>query len=50
MAQIIDGKAIAAKIRAEITAEAAKLTEQGVMPGLAVVLGSGLVHGLWTQR
>jgi methylenetetrahydrofolate dehydrogenase (NADP+)/methenyltetrahydrofolate cyclohydrolase len=38
MAQIIDGKAIAAKIRAEITAEVATLAAQGVTPGLAVVL------------
>ncbi len=38
MAQIIDGKAIAAKIRAEITTEAAKLAARGVTPGLAVVL------------
>lgn len=38
MAKIIDGKAIAAKIRGEITAEVAKLAAQGVTPGLAVVL------------
>ncbi|HJV34303.1 bifunctional methylenetetrahydrofolate dehydrogenase/methenyltetrahydrofolate cyclohydrolase FolD [Geomonas sp.] len=38
MATIIDGKAIAAKIRGEISAETAKLKEKGVVPGLAVVL------------
>lgn len=38
MAKIIDGKAIAAKIRGEITAEVAKLAAKGVTPGLAVVL------------
>lgn len=37
-ASIIDGKAIAAKIRAEITGEAARLKAQGIIPGLAVVL------------
>jgi methylenetetrahydrofolate dehydrogenase (NADP+)/methenyltetrahydrofolate cyclohydrolase len=38
MAQIIDGKAIAAKIRSELTARTADLTARGVTPGLAVVL------------
>lgn len=38
MGQIIDGKAIAADIREEIAAETAALIEQGVTPGLAVVL------------
>ncbi|WP_243372424.1 bifunctional methylenetetrahydrofolate dehydrogenase/methenyltetrahydrofolate cyclohydrolase FolD [Geotalea sp. SG265] len=38
MATIIDGKAIAAKIRGEITAEVAKLSQRGITPGLAVVL------------
>ncbi|MBE6777903.1 MAG: bifunctional methylenetetrahydrofolate dehydrogenase/methenyltetrahydrofolate cyclohydrolase FolD [Ruminococcaceae bacterium] len=38
MANIIDGKAIAAVIRAEVAAEAAALTVQGVTPGLAVIL------------
>lgn len=37
-ATIIDGKAIAAKIRGEITRETATLKEKGVTPGLAVVL------------
>jgi methylenetetrahydrofolate dehydrogenase (NADP+)/methenyltetrahydrofolate cyclohydrolase len=38
MATIIDGKAIAAKIRAELTAEVADLRTKGITPGLAVVL------------
>ena len=38
MAKIIDGKAIAAKIRAAITEGVAALKEKGVTPGLAVVL------------
>jgi methylenetetrahydrofolate dehydrogenase (NADP+)/methenyltetrahydrofolate cyclohydrolase len=38
MAHIIDGKAIAAKIRGEISAEVTALKGQGVTPGLAVVL------------
>ena len=38
MAKIIDGKAIAAKIRTEITEGVAALKERGVTPGLAVVL------------
>ena len=38
MAEIIDGKAIATKLREEITSEAAELTARGVTPGLAVVL------------
>lgn len=38
MATIIDGKAIAAKIRGSIAAEVAQLKEKGVVPGLAVVL------------
>lgn len=38
MAQIIDGKAIAAKIRADLKASVAELGAQGVVPGLAVVL------------
>jgi methylenetetrahydrofolate dehydrogenase (NADP+)/methenyltetrahydrofolate cyclohydrolase len=37
-ATIIDGKAIAAKIRGEIASEAAALKAKGVVPGLAVVL------------
>jgi methylenetetrahydrofolate dehydrogenase (NADP+) / methenyltetrahydrofolate cyclohydrolase len=36
--KIIDGKAIAAEIREEIAADVAALKEQGVTPGLAVVL------------
>lgn len=38
MATIIDGKAIAAKIRGTIAAEVAQIKEKGVVPGLAVVL------------
>lgn len=38
MATIIDGKAIAAKLRKEIATDAAALTAQGLQPGLAVVL------------
>jgi methylenetetrahydrofolate dehydrogenase (NADP+)/methenyltetrahydrofolate cyclohydrolase len=37
-AKIIDGKAIAAKIRGELGEEARKLAAQGIKPGLAVVL------------
>ena len=38
-ARIIDGKAIAQEVRAEVAAEAARLTrDHGVTPGLAVVL------------
>jgi methylenetetrahydrofolate dehydrogenase (NADP+)/methenyltetrahydrofolate cyclohydrolase len=37
-AQIIDGKQIAALVRAEVAAEAGKLRARGVHPGLAVVL------------
>jgi methylenetetrahydrofolate dehydrogenase (NADP+) / methenyltetrahydrofolate cyclohydrolase len=38
MAKLIDGKAIAAKIRGELTAEVATLQTEGITPGLAVVL------------
>ncbi|MDT8420633.1 MAG: bifunctional methylenetetrahydrofolate dehydrogenase/methenyltetrahydrofolate cyclohydrolase FolD [Desulfuromonadales bacterium] len=38
MARIIDGKAIAAEIRKDITEETRVLSEQGTTPGLAVVL------------
>jgi len=38
MAIIIDGKATAQKIRAEITEEVRQLAAQGIQPGLAVVL------------
>lgn len=37
-AEIIDGKALAATIRAELTAEATALAARGTRPGLAVVL------------
>ncbi len=38
MANLIDGKAIAAKIRGEIAKEVASLKTKGITPGLAVVL------------
>ena len=38
MAEIIDGKALAAKIRGELKEEAAALTDEGRTPGLAVIL------------
>lgn len=38
MATIIDGKAIAAKIRGELNASVAELKTKGIVPGLAVVL------------
>jgi methylenetetrahydrofolate dehydrogenase (NADP+)/methenyltetrahydrofolate cyclohydrolase len=38
MSEIIDGKAIAARVRAEVKAEADRLRARGVEPGLAVVL------------
>jgi methylenetetrahydrofolate dehydrogenase (NADP+)/methenyltetrahydrofolate cyclohydrolase len=38
MAKIIDGKAIAAKIRGEIAEEVKRLGTRGITPGLAVVL------------
>jgi len=37
-AKIIDGKLVAAEIRAEVKAKAAKLAEKGIVPGLAVIL------------
>jgi methylenetetrahydrofolate dehydrogenase (NADP+)/methenyltetrahydrofolate cyclohydrolase len=37
-AKIIDGKQVAAEMRAELKAEVAKLKEAGIVPGLAVVL------------
>ena len=38
MAKLIDGKAISAAVRAEVAAEVVKLKEQGITPGLAVIL------------
>ena len=38
MAVIIDGKAIASKIRSEIKEEVAQLKKKGIVPGLAVIL------------
>jgi len=37
-ATLLDGKALAARVRAELTVEATRLVEAGVRPGLAVVL------------
>jgi len=37
-AKIIDGKQVAADMRAELKAEVARLKEQGIVPGLGVVL------------
>ena len=37
-AQIIDGKAIAAEIKAEVAARVVALRERGVTPGLAAIL------------
>ena len=37
-ARIIDGKLVAAEIRGEIKAKAARLAEKGIVPGLAVIL------------
>jgi methylenetetrahydrofolate dehydrogenase (NADP+)/methenyltetrahydrofolate cyclohydrolase len=37
-AQIIDGKRVAADMRAELKEEVAKLKEQGIVPGLGVIL------------
>src|SRR3990172_358575 len=37
-AKIIDGKQIAADIRAELKAEVAKLKTKGIVPGLSVIL------------
>ncbi|HEX2985954.1 MAG TPA: bifunctional methylenetetrahydrofolate dehydrogenase/methenyltetrahydrofolate cyclohydrolase FolD [Caproiciproducens sp.] len=38
MAKLIDGKAVAAKVRAEIALEVESLAKKGVKPGLAVVI------------
>lgn len=38
MAKIIDGKAIAASVRAEVAAEVAVLKTKGITPGLAVII------------
>ena len=37
-AELIDGKAIAAKVRAEVATRAARVVARGITPGLAVVL------------
>ena len=38
MAQIIDGKKISSEMRAEISEEVKALAQQGVVPGLAVII------------
>ncbi len=38
MAKLIDGKAIAAAVRADVAAEVASLKEKGIVPGLAVII------------
>ena len=38
MAKLIDGKAISAEVKARVAEETARLKEQGIVPGLAVVL------------
>ena len=39
MAQLIEGRAIADKVYAELRSEISSLKERGITPGLAVVLG-----------
>lgn len=38
MAKIIDGKAVSAAVKAQVKEETARLREQGIVPGLAVVI------------
>ena len=38
MAKIIDGKAVSAEVKAFVAKETAQLKEQGIVPGLAVVI------------
>ena len=38
MAQILDGKLVAQKTRERLRREVAELAEEGIVPGLAVVL------------
>ena len=40
-AKIIDGKQVAADMRAELKEKVAKMKDQGIVPGLAVVLVCG---------
>ena len=44
MANLIDGKAVSAKVKAEVRDEAAKLKEQGISIGLAVVIVGNNQH------
>ena len=51
MAQRIDGKAVSAKVRAEMAQEVAALKERGVTPGLAVVIvGDDPASRIYVQR
>ena len=38
MAKIIDGKAVSARVRAEVAAETVELKKKGITPGLAVII------------
>ena len=38
MAKLIDGKAVSASVRAQVAEEVEQLKQQGVTPGLAVVI------------
>ena len=49
-AELIDGRAIAKKVRAEVAERAKKLAERGVRPGLAVVLvGDDLASAVYVS-
>lgn len=50
-AQIIDGKALAAKVKAELQKEVAQLKAQGLVPGLAVILlGDNPASAIYVRR
>jgi len=50
VAEVIDGKRIAAEIRQEVKEEVEKLREQGVTPGLTVVLvGEDPASGVYVR-
>lgn len=38
MAKLIDGKAVAAEVRAQVALEVQNLVQKGITPGLAVVI------------
>lgn len=51
MGQIIDGKAVSAKVKEEIRLETEKLKEQGIEIGLAVVIvGDDRFSGLCKKQ